>query len=47
MERKKNIAAALMAAAGILLIFAGIHLGEAAEVWSKAARICLECIGIG
>ena len=29
------------------LLLAGLLLGDAGEVWAKAARICLECIGLG
>ena len=35
----------LIAAAG--LIAAGVLTGEAQSVFSKATRICFECIGIG
>lgn len=29
------------------LLLAGLLLGDAREVWAKAARICLACIGLG
>lgn len=32
---------------GIVLIIAGIFREEAEEVFVKATRICMECIGIG
>ena len=32
---------------GIGLTVWGIYRGEVAEIFNKAVRICLECIGIG
>lgn len=37
----------LILAASIGLIIAGVMTGEAQSVYSKAIRICFECIGIG
>lgn len=32
---------------GIIMMFIGADRGEIAVMFSKAIRICLECIGIG
>lgn len=32
---------------GVLWMAFGAYRGEAAAVWEKAVKICLECIGIG
>ncbi len=37
----------ILSAAGLIMMVAGAINGEAAEVFEKAVRICLECIGIG
>lgn len=43
---KKLIPAALIAA-GIAMLIIGVGRGEMMTVFSKAATVCLECIGIG
>ena len=37
----------ILIALGAVFLLVGIIRGEAAIVLSRAARICLECIGIG
>ena len=47
MERRRNILTAALMEAAVLLIAAGLVMGQNAQVLAKATRICLECIGIG
>ncbi len=44
---QRNIVRLGLLAGGILFLGIGIARGEMAEVFLKATRICLECIGIG
>lgn len=46
-ENRKNVVAAGLFFAGVLLMGIGIWRDEASIVFQKAVRICLECIGIG
>lgn len=37
----------ILLVAGVVMIGVGAQRGEVATVFTKAVRICLECIGIG
>lgn len=43
----KKLVAGVLIAAAIALIIVGVLDGGAKDVFSKAAHICFECIGIG
>ncbi len=44
--RKHAGTAGLLALAAVLVAL-GLRLGQAREVFSRAVRVCLECIGVG
>lgn len=44
---KKQIISILLFLAAFGLLTAGILTGQPAAVFAKAARICMECVGIG
>lgn len=46
-DKKRNIRSIAVAVIGIFMMAFGVYRGEMAEVFTKAVRICLECIGIG
>ncbi len=37
----------VLLAGAVILIAAGIAVKDPAAVWTKAVKICLECIGLG
>ena len=43
----KKQAHLLLLAAGVLMLLFGVWRGEADTVFSKAIRLCMECVGIG
>ena len=47
MTRIKENLGGLLVILGIGFMVYGLHRGEVNTVFQKAARICLECIGIG
>lgn len=46
-EKSRKIISITIFAIGILCLMYGVHRGEVDTVFSKAVRICLECVGIG
>ena len=44
---RKRAATFIFLALGITLIIVGIALKQPDSVFSKAAKICMECVGIG
>lgn len=47
MKIKKTGLSFLILVLGVASIIYGIYRGEAYTVFSKASKICLECVGIG
>ena len=46
-ERFRKILCVSLLILGIAMIILGVFRGEAENVFEKAVRICMECIGIG
>ena len=46
-ERKRRVVTGILIAAGICMCILGSLGGEAQIVLTKAANICMECIGLG
>lgn len=43
----KKIIPVFLILAAVFLVITGLWRGEADDVFAKAARICLECMGLG
>lgn len=46
MSRRKVVSVIIIIAAVAMVVF-GVYRNEVTDVFNKAIRICLECIGIG
>lgn len=46
-QENNKIIPLLLVGTGVVFIALGVYRGEVALVFTKAVRICLECIGIG
>lgn len=44
---KRKIAALVLIGISIAMVVIGVYRNEVTDVFNKAIRICLECIGIG
>ena len=47
MVQRKRLLQSVLLAAAVLMIGFGVLRGEAYTVFSKAIRLCMECVGIG
>ena len=47
MVHRKKLAQIGLLIAAVLMICFGVWRGEADTVFSKAIRLCMECVGIG
>ena len=47
MVQRKRLLQSVLLAAAVLMIDFGVWRGEADTVFSKAIRLCMECVGIG
>ena len=46
-NKNRSIYSFIVIVIGVAMMVFGIYRGEIDEVFTKAVRICLECIGIG
>lgn len=46
-SKSKTAVQILCIAAGVVLVCLGVLRGEVDTVFSKAIKLCLECVGIG
>lgn len=44
---KRKVAALAVVSLALIMVVVGIYRNEVTDVFNKAIRICLECIGIG
>ena len=47
MVQRKRLLQSVLLAAAVLMIGFGVWRGEADTVFTKAIRLCTECVGIG